>query len=110
MSENVNVAEQTAVVRKEVIKKDRFYLGIQVQTAKKGNNAGNKFGICYLYEHRTYDDNSTGFSIAEIMMSFDKVKELLALSIPVFDPVKVEFEEQDSFYAKPKIKKLIPLV
>lgn len=100
---------EQAQVQKSIVSKSRYFLGIQIKTASKGSNAGNKFGILNLYEYKEYDDGTTGYSVPEILMSYEKAKEIMALHLRPFTPVKVVFAETDSFYAKPKIESLEPL-
>lgn len=101
---------EEAKVEKVLVKRERRFLGVTIRTANKGQNAGNKFGILNLYELKTYDDGSVGYSVPEVLMSFDKAKEIMSLGLAPWTLVKIEFEEMDSFYSKPKIKSLVPLL
>ena len=105
MSENTQVKES-----KTLVKLERRFLGARVLTATKGENAGNKFGLLNLYEFKTYDDGSVSYAVPEIFISFEKAKEIMTLGLAPWTQVKVEFEEQDSFFAKPKIKSLVPIL
>ena len=105
MSEEIQVKNS-----KTLVKIERRFLGVRVLTASKGENAGNKFGLLNLYELKTYDDGSVSYSVPEIFIAFEKAKEIMSLGLAPWTQVKVEFEEQDSFFAKPKIKSLVRII
>jgi hypothetical protein len=96
-------------VEKTLISTERRFLGIRILTATQGKNAGNKFGMLDLYELKKYDDGSATYNLSNAFLSLEKAKEIMANGFAPWQKVKVEFEEIDSLYAKPKIKALIPI-
>lgn len=97
------------VVTRKVIKREYYLLGIRKITCKKGAHEGEQMAILDLQEERLFDDNSSTYQIQNIFTSVDLANNILAKNIPHRAKVRLELEQGDGLYSRPRLIDVNPL-
>lgn len=98
------------VVTRKVIKREYYLLGIRKITCKKeGPHKGEQMAILDLQEERLFDDNSSTYQIQNIFASVEIANNILAKNIPHRAKVRLELEQGDGLYSRPRLIDINPL-
>lgn len=89
------------VVRRKVLRRDYYLLGVKKITCKKGNNAGKQMGIVDLQVETIFDDNTSTYNLDTAFVSEERANLFLEKHIPARHKVAIETEPVTDLHSRP---------
>jgi hypothetical protein len=88
-------------VRRKVLRRDYYLLGIKKITCKKGSNTGKQMGIVDLQVETVFDDNTSTYNLDSTFIQAERADAFLQKHIPARHKISIETEPVTDLHSRP---------
>ena len=88
-------------VKRNVLRRDYYLLGIKKIICKKGSNEGKQMGIVDLQVETTFDDGTTTYNLDSAFIPAERANTFLEKHIPARHKICIETEPVTDLHSRP---------